>query len=101
MAEKKDCDTCLHKLEEIYNEPCKSCKASDIMYTNYQPDDDAPDELDREAKLIKFIESELLICEQEILNSAFLIMHDTKCVKEYWKGKLDAYTTLKQKIEQF
>ena len=57
MAEKKDCETCLHKLEEIYNEPCRSCKASDVMYTNYQPDDDQdetdgetpPDELDREA----------------------------------------------------
>lgn len=57
------------------------------------------DELDKEAKLIKFIENELLICEQEISNSAFLIMHDSKSVREYWKGKRDAYTTLKQKIE--
>jgi len=58
-----------------------------------------PDELDREAKLIKFIENELLICEHEILNSAFLIMHDVKSVREYWKGKRDAYTTLKHKIK--
>jgi len=36
MIRKKDCDTCFYQLEEIYNEPCKSCKASDIMYTNWK-----------------------------------------------------------------
>lgn len=58
-----------------------------------------PDELDKEAKLIEFIENELLICESEILNSKFLIMHDVKSVREYWRGKHDTYTTLKQKIK--
>ena len=32
----KDCSTCFFQLEIVYNEPCKSCKASDIMYTNWK-----------------------------------------------------------------
>lgn len=35
MADKKDCTTCKFSDEKVYNEPCETCKASDVMYTNW------------------------------------------------------------------
>ena len=42
----------------------------------------------------KFIKEQILICEQEISGAGFLIMHNAKSVREYWKGKRDALQEL-------
>jgi hypothetical protein len=34
MADKKDCTTCKFSDEKVYNEPCETCKASDVMYNS-------------------------------------------------------------------
>lgn len=46
-------------------------------------------------KFWEWVKKQIEICDSEELNAKFLIMHDTKSVREYWKGKRDALKEIK------
>lgn len=59
-----------------------------------------PTQQDKAAHTVTaWVDEQINDCEKEIAAAAFLIMHNVKEIKEYWKGKRDAFKETQQYIK--